>query len=346
MTPMKILALVLAGGEGSRLYPLTAKHAKPALPFAGGYRIVDFVLSNLVNSGIFSIYVLAQYKPRSLIEHIRAAWMLACRGPKRLVNVVLPRTDVEPGCFKGTADAVYQNLELVERHRPDLVAVFAADHVYRMDVRQMVRFHVERAAEVSIAAVPVPVEKASSFGTIGTSADGRVTDFQEKPERPVPIPADPERAYASMGNYLFNPAVLAELLQQAHRHRETDFGRHVLPRARCSHRVFAYDFAGNRVPGVRLHEERGYWRDVGNIETYMAARQDVSGQEPRFRLINHEWPIHGGSYRRRAAKFADRMIRAGALATGRSPAELGALSSRKRESKPRTQAGEPTRTVL
>lgn len=311
---MKILALVLAGGEGSRLYPLTAKHAKPALPFAGGYRIVDFVLSNLVNSGIFSTYVLAQYKPQSLIRHIRAAWVLSPQGPERFVNVVLPKTQAEPGCFKGTADAVYQNLHLIERHRPDLVAVFAADHIYRMDVRQMVRFHVERGADVSIAAVPVPVEKATSFGVIVTNPEGRIMDFQEKPERPTPIPTDPGRAYASMGNYLFNPAVLAELLQQAHRHRETDFGRHVLPRTTCSHRAFAYDFASNRVPGALPHEERGYWRDVGNIETYMAAWHDVSGQKPRFRLINHEWPIHAGSYRRRAAKLEGRAIRDNILA--------------------------------
>lgn len=317
MTATAILAVVLAGGEGSRLYPLTAEHAKPALPFAGGYRIVDFVLSNLVNSEIHSIYVLAQYKPRSLIEHIRAAWARSSRECERFVKVVLPRTGAEPGCFSGTADAVYQNLHLVERHRPDLVAVFAADHVYRMDVRQMVRFHVERAADVSIAAVPVPVEKASCFGIIGTGTDGRVTDFQEKPERPTPIPADPGRAYASMGNYLFNPRVLAELLEEAHRHQETDFGRHVLPRARCSHRVFAYDFASNQVPGVRFHEERGYWRDVGTIEAYTAARQDVSGPKPRFSLVNHEWPVRAGRYRRRAAGLEDHAIRTSAQATGR-----------------------------
>lgn len=316
MDPTKVLALVLAGGNGTRLYPLTAEHAKPALPFAAGYRIVDFVLSNMVNSGISSIYVLAQYKPRSLIEHIRTAWA-PWRDGGRFIKVVLPETNGEAGSFKGTSDAVYQNLHLIERHRPDLVAIFAADHIYRMDVRQMVRFHVERTADVSIAAVPVPVEKASPFGIIVTSPDGRVTDFQEKPERPTPIPTDPGRAYASMGNYLFNPRVLVELLEQAHRHCETDFGRHVLPRARCSHRAFAYDFTSNHVPGVLPHEERGYWRDVGNIETYMAARQDVSGLKPRFSLVNHEWPICARSYRRRAAKLEHRTIRTGARATGR-----------------------------
>lgn len=309
MTPTKILALVLAGGEGSRLYPLTAEHAKPALPFAGSYRIVDFVLSNLLNSGISSIYVLAQYKPQSLVQHIRAAWAFSPEDSDRFVRVVLPKTGAEPASFEGTADAVYQNRHLVERHGPHLVAVFAADHVYRMDVRQMVRFHAERNADVSIAAIPVPVERASRFGIIGTDADGRVTDFQEKPERPTPIPADPGRAYASMGNYLFGPRVLAELLQQAHRHRETDFGRHVLPRVRCSHRVFAYDFASNHVPGVLPHEERGYWRDIGTIEAYTAARQDISGLKPRFSLANHEWPIHTVSYRRRAAVLEDRAIR-------------------------------------
>jgi glucose-1-phosphate adenylyltransferase len=288
---MKILALVLAGGEGSRLRPLTENHAKPALPFVNGYRIVDFVLSNLINSGITSIYVLAQYKPRSLIEHIRSAWAPALGGPGRFVNVVLPEAGVTRGPFLGTADAVHKNLHLCARHAPDLVAVFVADHVYRMDVRQMVEAHVKSKADASVAAIPVPIEWASHFGIIATHADGRIREFQEKPTRPVPIPERPGHAYASMGNYLFEPGLLAALLEQAARRGETDFGRHILPRAIRTHRVFAYNFAGNRVPGILPHEDPHYWRDVGTIDAYRAAQRDASGSRPKFSLKNECWPI-------------------------------------------------------
>ena len=296
---MKILALVLAGGNGTRLHPLTAEHAKPALPFARGYRIVDFVLSNLVNSEISSINVLVQYKPRSLVSHIRTAWAPWSGGAQPAIRTIAPEASSEGGSFKGTSDAVYRNLHLIERERPDLVAVFAADHVYRMDVRQMAKFHQERGAEVSIAAVPVPIDKASAFGIMTTGSAGELRDFQEKPERPAPTAADPTRAYASMGNYLFNPGVLLELLEQAKRRGDTDFGHHVLPCLARSHRAFAYDFASNRVPGVQPYEERGYWRDIGTIDAYRAAQRDVLGPLPRFNLVNPMWPIRGDAYRAR-----------------------------------------------
>ncbi|OGA70555.1 MAG: hypothetical protein A3G81_21860 [Betaproteobacteria bacterium RIFCSPLOWO2_12_FULL_65_14] len=295
---MKLLALVLAGGKGNRLYPLTAEHAKPALPFVRGYRIVDFVLSNLVNSEIATIYVLAQYKPQSLVGHIDAVW--AARGMRAgsRIQVVLPRSGDAADRFKGTADAVYQNLELIGRHRPDLVAVFAADHIYRMDVRQMIDAHRERSAYVTVAAVPVPIEKARSFGVMATDANGRITQFQEKPERPAPMPADPTRAYASMGNYLFDPDVLAGLLHGARKNGGTDFGRHILPGLERCPRVFAYDFASNEVPGVQPYEETAYWRDVGTIDALKAAQDDVSGFPPRFNLWNPRWPIRGRDHPR------------------------------------------------
>ena len=293
---MNVVAFILAGGNGTRLHPLTVEHAKPALPFAAGYRIIDFVLSNLVNSRITSIHVLAQYKPRSLIEHIRTAWAPWSRGPDARITVVLPQTDAEPGMFRGTAEAVYRNLDIIDRHQADLVAVFAADHVYRMDVRQMVSFHQERDAEVSVAAVPVPIERASAFGIVATGPADELYDFREKPERPRPMPTDPSRAYASMGNYLFNARALVELLEAANRRGDTDFGRHILPRLTRSHRVFAYDFSGNKVPGVRPHEEHGYWRDIGTIEAYKAAQRDALGPTPRFDLVNPHWPIRGGNY--------------------------------------------------
>lgn len=289
---MKILAIVLAGGEGTRLYPLTANSPKPVVPFVNGYRIVDFVLSNLVNSGIAPIYVVGQYKPESLVRHIATAWSRWSDGPESAIRIVLPK-EREGERFKGTADAVYQNLSLIERHRPDLVAIFAADHVYRMDVRQMVDFHTARNAEVTVAAIPVPIDEASSFGVLVTDTDGSIREFQEKPERPVATPHDPARAHASMGNYLFAPDVLVNVLEAAQRRGAVDFGSDVMPGLTRRYRVLAYDFTRNEVPGLKPYEERGYWRDVGTIASLAAARNDVIGPHPRFDLWNRRWPIHG-----------------------------------------------------
>jgi glucose-1-phosphate adenylyltransferase len=288
---MNIVALVLAGGEGTRLYPLTADHAKPALAFASGYRIVDFVLSNLVNSGISTIYVVAQYKPDSLVRHVQAAWAPWFESGEGMIKTLLPRSNRVP--FRGTADAVDQCLDVVQAHSPDLVAVFAADHVYRMDVRQMVAFHRAKKADVTVAAVAVPVERASSFGIVCTQADGRVREFREKPQQPPTLPHDPARAYASMGNYLFQPDVLERALQEAREQHDTDFGRDLLPRLCGQARVYAYDFSENQVPGVQEHEERSYWRDVGTLAALAAAQQDAMGHRPRFNLWNRRWPIRG-----------------------------------------------------
>lgn len=288
--PKEIMAMVLAGGQGTRLRPLTINHSKPALPFGGSFRIVDFVLSNLVNSGIDSIYLLAQYKPESLIEHIQANWKLSPNDKERFVKVVLPRQE-QGGYFRGTADAVCQNLALIERQAPDLVAVFAADHVYRMDVRQMVQFHSQCDADVTVAATQVPIELASSFGVIAAGHNGEIWDFQEKPEAPIAIPSSPERAYASMGNYLFNTDVLVEVLEQGLRRGETDFGSHILPRLIHTHHVHAYDFSSNSVPGIQPHEEQAYWRDVGTLDAYESAHHDTIGSMPRFNLHNPHWPL-------------------------------------------------------
>lgn len=290
---MNIVALVLAGGAGTRLYPLTAEQAKPALPFANGYRIVDFVLSNLVNSKISTIYVLAQYKPASLVRHIEAAWAPWFSGSDGMIKVLLPRSNTYESQFKGTADAVCQYLDVLQEHSPDLVAVFAADHVYRMDVRQMVAFHGSRKADATVAAVTVPVEKGSSFGIIATDADGRVREFHEKPRRAPALPHDPSRAFASMGNYLFAPAVLEAALHEARARGETDFGHDVLPRLSRTARVYAYDFSENQVPGVQEFEEPAYWRDVGTLSALAAAQQDAMGHRPRFNLWNRRWPIRG-----------------------------------------------------
>jgi glucose-1-phosphate adenylyltransferase len=302
---MKIVALVLAGGEGSRLFPLTAEHAKPALHFANGFRIVDFVLSNLANSKVSTIYVLAQYKPASLIAHVNAVWQPWLAAAHGAIKILLPRSNTLAGHYKGTADAVYQQLDLIQAHAPDLVAVFAADHVYRMDVRQMADFHVERGAEVTVAAAPVPIELASSFGIISSAQDGRVRAFREKPLDPPPIPGDPRRAYASMGNYLFEPAALERLLKESRRLGDVDFGRDVLPRVASSSRVYAYDFGANQIPGIQQHEERAYWRDVGTLAALAAAQQDAMGTRPKFNLWNRSWPIRGEHDAALLAKLRD-----------------------------------------
>ena len=290
---MKIVALVLAGGEGTRLYPLTAEHAKPALPFANGYRIIDFVLSNLANSRINTVYVLAQYKPDSLVRHVSQVWAPWFASTGGVAKVLLPRANTFAGQFKGTADAVYQHLDLVQAHAPDAVAVFAADHIYRMDVRQMASFHAERAADATVAAVSVPLRQASSFGVMKTDADGRVLEFREKPQQPLPTPGNPERAFASMGNYLFEPRALERMLMESRRLGDTDFGRDILPRVAREARVYAYDFSDNRVPGLQESEERCYWRDVGTLSALAAAQQDAMGQRPRFNLFNRRWPVRG-----------------------------------------------------
>lgn len=316
MTPPKILAMVMAGGEGSRLHPLTAQRSKPSMPFGARYRVVDFVLSNLVNSEIHAVYLLVQYKSQSLIEHIRKSWVISPVIPDHFVTVVPPQMREGPEWFQGTADAVYQNLDLIELHEPDLVAVFGADHVYRMDIRQMARFHQECRADASVAAVPMPIEQASNFGVVATDREGRVLDFQEKPARAAPMPSDPNSVFASMGNYLFNTDVLITALQEAHHRSEHDFGHHVLPSLLHTHRLFAYDFSTNQVPGVKPYEERGYWRDIGSIEAYFEAHRDLLGLEPRFDLFNPRWPIYSSNYQGPGARIHNSLIHNSIVAAG------------------------------
>jgi len=294
---LRILAFVMAGGGGTRLMPLTAERSKPSVPFGGRYRIVDFALSNLINSGIHSIYLLVQYKSQSLIEHVRKAWVLSPMLSNHFVTVVPPQQlDERMEWFQGTADAVRQNLALLRMHQPDLVLVFGADHIYRMDIRQMVAFHEERDAQVTVSALPVPVDQARGFGIIATDADGRIREFREKPAQPPPMPGRPTHAFASMGNYLFRADVLVEALEEAQERVENDFGRHVLPRLMTTHRLYAYDFSTNVVPGTKPYEEPAYWRDVGTIEAYFNAHQDVLGMEPRFDAFNPDWPIFSSNY--------------------------------------------------
>ncbi len=293
----RVLAMILAGGKGERLHPLTRDRSKPAVPFGSRYRIVDFVLSNFVNSGILSLYVLVQYKAQSLIEHLRMAWRPGGLTLDHFVTVVPPQMRLGEMWYRGSADAVLQNLNLIDDFQPDFVAVFGADHIYRMDINQMVAFHRERRADVTVAARPVPLAEAHDFGVLEVDKTGRVTDFVEKPDSPRRMPGAPNRAYASMGNYLFSRETLVEaLLADARRDTAHDFGKSIIPQLFPIARVFAYDFQRNEIPGLKPYEEPGYWRDVGTLDAYWRANMDLLGEEPRFDLDNRRWPILTGRY--------------------------------------------------
>jgi glucose-1-phosphate adenylyltransferase len=312
----KVLAFVLAGGKGERLFPLTSFRSKPSVPFGGRYRIVDFVLSNMVNSQIYSIYLLVQYKSQSLIEHVRRNWVLSSVMKDHFVAVVPPQMRMGPEWFQGTADAVFQNATIIKEHNPELVAVFGADHIYKMDIRQMVNFHRDKDAIVTVAARPVPIEQASSFGVIMTDSQNRIVGFQEKPKKPLPMPNDPKRAYVSMGNYIFNKDGLLDALARAQRKKQHDFGSHVLPGLVDSGRVFAYDFGTNIVPGIMPYEEKGYWRDVGNISAFFDAHMDMLGDSPLFELDNAQWHVHPSSYEGPSTKILRGTIRNSIIAEG------------------------------
>ncbi len=285
-----VLSVVLAGGEGRRLLPLTADRAKPAVPIGGRYRLIDFVLSNLVNSGLLKIKVLTQYKSDSLNTHIARGWRL----PAMLdfyVEVVPAQQRVGKEWFRGSADAMFQSLNIITDEDPDLVAVFGGDHLYKMDVNQMVDFHLDKQAEVTVAAIPVPVAEATAFGVLSVNDEGELLSFDEKPAQPREIPGRPGWALASMGNYLFETAPLVDALSHDQSQgTQHDFGRNILPAMVGRRRAFVYDFSKNEIPGA-LERERGYWRDVGTIEAYWQANMDLIAVDPIFDLYNQRWPI-------------------------------------------------------
>jgi len=316
MTHPKVLAFILAGGKGERLFPLTAFRSKPSVPIGGRYRIVDFVLSNLVNSRVFSIYLLVQYRSQSLIEHVRMSWNLSSVMKDHFVTVVPPQMRMGPEWFQGTADAVFQNVNLIQQHNPGLVLIFGADHIYRMDIRQMIDFHLRKGASVTVAARPVPIGQASSFGVIVSDSEQRIVGFQEKPKKPTPMPGDPDRAYVSMGNYVFNKDILLEALARAQRKKQHDFGAHVIPDLVETGKVFAYDFATNDIPGTMPYEEKGYWRDVGTIAAFFETHMDMLGERPLFELNNDLWPIHPSGHEGPATKILRADIRNSMIAEG------------------------------
>ncbi|HWC50643.1 MAG TPA: glucose-1-phosphate adenylyltransferase [Nitrospira sp.] len=292
MKPQRILGIIMAGGKGERLLPLTEVRSKPAVSFGGKYRIIDFVLSNFVNSDISSLYVLVQYRSQSLIEHLRKSWQLGGRLSHSFVSVVPPQMRAREGWYEGTADAVYQNLNLIADWKPDVIAVFGADHVYRMDIRQMLSEHLANDADATVAALPVPVEAASGFGILEADENGAMIGFEEKPSSPKAMPGRPGYALSSMGNYLFRTEALVPLLvRDASRPGTHDFGRNIVPELLEDHRVYIYNLQNNDIPGLRDYEERAYWRDVGTLEAYWQANMDLLGERPLFDLRNPAWPI-------------------------------------------------------
>jgi glucose-1-phosphate adenylyltransferase len=292
MADPKILGIVLAGGAGKRLAPLTEDRAKPAVPFGGLYRLIDFALSNLVNAGVLRIAVLTQYKSHSLDRHISTTWRLS----NLLGNYVTPvpaQQRLGPRWYTGSADAIYQSLNLINDERPDLVVVFGADHVYRMDPRQMVRQHLDGGAGLTVAGIPVPRAEATEFGVIQTAADGqRIEAFLEKPADPPSLPGRPDETYASMGNYLFTTEALLDALRTDARNEDSkhDMGGDIVPMLVQQSAAQVYDFQTNTVPGQHPDATR-YWRDVGTLDSYFDAHMDLCALVPGFDLYNDRWPI-------------------------------------------------------
>jgi glucose-1-phosphate adenylyltransferase len=285
------IAMVLAGGKGERLSPLTIRRAKPSVMFGGKYKIIDFVLSNLFNSGIKKVYILTQYRAYSLNKHIRESWG-KWTGLGEFFVAISPETNSEgEEWFKGTADAILQYLRFVESSDADYVAIFGGDHIYKMDVSQMIDYHRMNRADLTLAALEVPVEDAKRFGVFSVDDDYRVTAFAEKPAHPETIPGR-ETCFASMGNYIFSTKKLIEVLQEGKKlHEDLDFGKHVIPMMlRNRDKVFAYNFNDNLIPGMRA-EEKGYWKDVGTIESYYEANMDLIHVSPQLNLYNYKWPI-------------------------------------------------------
>jgi glucose-1-phosphate adenylyltransferase len=295
--------MVLAGGEGNRLFPLTRSRAKPAVPFGGHYRLIDFVLSNLVNANFRRIAVLTQYKSHSLDVHLSQTWRLSpILGS--YVTPVPAQMRRGPHWYAGSADAIAQNLNILADEDPDYVIVFGADHIYRMDPAQMLSQHIDSGAGVTTAAIPVPLDGASQFGIIDADSNGKINRFLEKPENPPSMPGRPDMAFASMGNYVFNAEILRELVlaDAADDESRHDIGGNLMPMLTERGLAHVYDFAENDVPGQE-DRERGYWRDVGTLDAYYEASMDLIATSPVFNLYNEEWPIFTWHFPWPPAKF-------------------------------------------
>lgn len=318
----QVLGIVLAGGEGKRLLPLTADRAKPAVPFGGHYRLIDFVLSNLVNAGFYKLCVLTQYKSHSLDRHISITWRLS-NVLGQYVTPVPAQQRLGPRWYTGSADAIYQSLNLIYDEKPQYIVVFGADHVYRMDPAQMVVRHVETGAGVTVAGIRVPRSEATAFGCIAADGAGMIEEFLEKPTVPPGTPDDPEVSFASMGNYVFSTQVLLDALRTDAKDRDSshDMGRDIIPMLVGHRQAAVYDFADNDVPGA-TERDRGYWRDVGTLDAYYDAHADLTSIHPVFNLYNQAWPIRTAVPSLPPAKFTgggsahDSIVASGSIISG------------------------------
>jgi glucose-1-phosphate adenylyltransferase len=305
---IRTLGMILAGGQGSRLAPLTAKRSKPAVPFGSKYRIIDFAINNFINSGIYSIYVLTQFKAQSLTEHIQRGWRFGSFLNDYFIMLVPAQQyrfeELGAVWYRGTADAVYQNMHLIDNYNADCIAIFSGDHIYKMNMDHMLQQHLDTRADITIAAYPVPVAEASRFGVLQVDNRSRITQFQEKPKNPSPMPDRADMALASMGNYIFSRKALDELLELDGRDENSshDFGKDVLPKAlRDGYHLNAYDFHKNPIPGY--DRPNTYWRDVGTIDAYHEANMDLVSVNPEFDLYNPEWPLRTVNADSPPAKF-------------------------------------------
>lgn len=305
----RVLVYVLAGGEGKRLYPLTLDRAKPAVPFGGRYRIIDIVLSNFVNSGFERIKVVTQYKSASLEEHIARVWRLS---PilDQWIEAIPPQQRTGKYWFRGSADAIFQCRHVIDDEKPDIVAIFGADHIYKMDVRQMVDFHAQKNAEVTVATIPMPRAIASQFGVVEVDEDNRIIGFHEKVPNPPPMPGNPEMCLVSMGNYIFDTRALLTSIETDQEDEDSshDFGHDILPNfVKLGKPIYAYDFNTNRVPGEGADSRTtGYWRDIGTVDAYWEAQMDLVSIRPQFNFYNDRWPIRTGVTHDPPAKFVFR----------------------------------------
>ena len=306
-TKKKTVGMVLAGGRGTRLHPLTWKRTKPAVPFASKYRIIDFALNNMINSEIYGMYILTQFKGQSLTEHVQRNWRFGSFLDGYFITLAPAQMylyeELGAEWYRGTADAIYQNIHLINNNDADLVAIFSGDHIYKMDVSHMIDAHLENDADVTIAAYPTTVEEGQRFGILQVDKNFEITEFQEKPDNPKEIPGRPGYCLASMGNYIFSTKALVELLNRdaADEDSEHDFGKNILPMALNDYKLMAYDFAQNPLPGQTTPNT--YWRDVGTLDSYWEASMDLVEVTPEFDLYNEAWPLRTSSEFSPPAKF-------------------------------------------